>query len=92
MKQILVLGAVLALCGCAVQGRDERLASKSALKACLAQHAQDAKACDSVLVAFQADLAVYQPTASTVAIPAQAQTPAPQAVQQQNNFASFGAR
>jgi outer membrane murein-binding lipoprotein Lpp len=92
MKRLLILGAVVALCGCAAQGRDEMMASKAALKACLAQHSQDVKACDSALMAFQADFAAYQPMmASAVSTPAQGVVQAPVSPQQ-SNFESFAAR
>jgi hypothetical protein len=93
MKQLLIFGTILALCGCAAGGRDDVLVSKAALKACLAQHAQEVKACDGSLEAFQADLAVYQPMmASAVAAPPQIQMQPLPVSQQQSDFDSFAAR
>ncbi|HVH79800.1 MAG TPA: hypothetical protein VM782_10445 [Stellaceae bacterium] len=91
MKPFLILGALVALCGCASDTRNEVLASKAAFKACLVQHPQDVKACDGTLAAFQADLAVYQPmVASSVAVPLDPPARAASAVRQ-NDFA-LGAR
>ena len=93
MKRLLVLGAIVALSGCAAQGRDEILASKTALKACLAQHAQDVKACDAALIAFHADLAAYEPaTANLVAAGPQRPTDAVVMTQPPVDFAPFAAR
>ena len=98
MKLILISAAMLALCGCAagVDARNEMLASKTAFKGCLAEHPQDAKACDGPSAAFQADLAVYQalPRQVTMDVSGGGQIPYSDRVmpQSQSDFASFGAR
>ena len=93
MRRLLILGAVATLCGCAADGRNEMLVSKATLKACLAQHAQDVKACDAASIAFQADLASYQPMMAR----ASGESPltdmrAPLVEPQPSDFYSFAAR
>jgi hypothetical protein len=62
MKRLAIVGAMMALtgCGAATDGRNEMLASKVALKTCLAQHPQDVQPCTGAMAAYQADLAAFQ--------------------------------
>jgi len=98
MKLILISGAMLALCGCAVgmDARNEMLASKTVFKGCLAQHRQDTKACDGPSAAFQADLAAYQamPRPVTADVSGGRQMPYSDVAvpQSHSDFSSFGAR
>jgi hypothetical protein len=99
MKLILISAAMLALCGCAagVDARNEMLASKTAFKRCLAEHPQDAKACDGASAAFQADLAAYQALPQSIAMSGgggdqMVYADRAAAPPRQSDFASFGAR
>jgi outer membrane murein-binding lipoprotein Lpp len=93
MKRLVVLGAVMLLSGCAADARNEMLTSKAALKACLAQHAQDVNACSAAMIAFRADLVAYAPmTATADEVAPERPIQAPLVTQQPTEFAPFAAR
>jgi hypothetical protein len=52
----MIVGAILALTGCAATERVDARNELVALKTCLAQHPQDVRVCNSASTAYQADL------------------------------------
>ena len=97
MKPLIIVGAVAVLlsgCGIAakVNARNDMQVSKTAYKTCLAQHLQDAVACDGPRQAYEADLSAYQATSAGTrpgpvysyqgepAVPSPALAPMPQPV------------
>jgi hypothetical protein len=71
LKQLFIVPALAVLlsgCGVAakVNARQDMEASKVAYKACLAQHEQDAAACDGLRRAYEADLSAYRATSAAI--------------------------
>src|SRR5271155_699750 len=60
------LAGLVAGCGIAakVNARNDMEASKSAYKACLAEHPKDPAACEGPREAYEADLAAYRATSA----------------------------
>jgi hypothetical protein len=56
MKRLVIVGAILALTGCAATERVDARNELLALKTCLSQHLQDARVCNGASAAYQADL------------------------------------
>jgi hypothetical protein len=65
-----VIPVIAALAGCGVaakvNARHDMESSKVAYKACLAEHGQDAAACDGSRQAYEADLSAYRATSAAI--------------------------